>query len=204
MPPRTRVRDRDGGLHADREREQLARRCRAAEHDDDQRLLRADAARRHGQQRRERADDHHEQRVAHACPGCRRPRGTRPPRRRGRPSRAAGGARRSGEVAARRAQDREALAHARGEGLAGGLDATHGEHAREQEDRRDDRRERRVGGRPRPLERGDRRQLGHARQRVLGQREGEDRDAEHDVDERLDEQRRRGSSASSSPPAACA
>ena len=109
-----RVRDHDRGLRADRERQQLAVAGRAAEHDDDQRLLRADAARRDRQQRRERSDDHHEQRVAQRAGDAERL------EEGGRGADAAdpAGQLRHGHrdrIAARRAEDREALAHACGE-----------------------------------------------------------------------------------------
>ena len=188
MPPITSVRDHHGRLRADRERQQLGVAGRAAEHDHDQRLLRPHAAGRDGQERGERPDDHHEQRVAERAGDAER---LQEGRGRAHATGPAGQLRHGhgDEVAARRAQDREALAHALCERDAGGLDAPHCQHAGEQEERRDDGRHRRVRDGPRPFEGGDRGQLGHARQHVLREREGEDADAQDDVDERLDEQR---------------
>ena len=189
MPPSTAFEIITAACIADREREQLRVAGRAAEHDDDQRLLRPDAARRDRQQCRERPDDHHEQRVAQRARDARTPPGTpaAEPMRQAQPSELRDGNR--GEVALRRAQDREALPYARRERLAGGLHAPHGEHAGEQDERRDDRGDGRVRDRPRPFERGYRGQLRHARQRVLREREGEDQHAQHDIEQRLDEQR---------------
>ena len=106
-----------------------------------------------GKQRCERSDDDHEQRVAQCA---RDAEGLEEGRRRADAAHPAEQLRQRDRerVAARRAQDREALADAGGKCLAGDMQPPRCDDARDQDERRDDRGHGRIRDRPRPLERG--------------------------------------------------